>query len=81
MSQDRKEMINRKGEKEVLLRKRNGEVEYLSFPGIEKTGLVNHMFTTRKGGVKESVGGLGKSGYYPFHHVSVWNGGGAFSWL
>lgn len=55
MSQDRKEMINRKGEKEVLLRKRNGEVEYLSFPGIEKTGLVNHMFTTRKGGVSEGI--------------------------
>ena len=55
MSQDRKEMINRKGEKEVLLRKRKGEVEYLSFPGIEKTGLVNHMFTTRKGGVSEGI--------------------------
>lgn len=55
MSQDRKEMINRKGEKEVLLRKRKGEVEYLSFPDIEKTGLVNHLFTTRKGGVSEGI--------------------------
>lgn len=55
MSQDRKEMINRKGEKEILLRKRKGEVEYLSFPKIEKTGLVNHLFTTRKGGVSEGI--------------------------
>lgn len=39
MSQDRKEMINRKGEKEVLLRKRKGEVEYLSFRESRRQGL------------------------------------------
>lgn len=55
MNQGRKEEINRKGEKEVLLRKNKGEVEYLSFPGIEKTGIVNHLFTTRKGGVSEGI--------------------------
>lgn len=55
MSEDRVEMIRRKGEKEVLLQRREGEVEYLSFPGIERTGLVNHLFTTRKGGVSKGI--------------------------
>lgn len=28
-------------------------LEYLTFPGLAKTGLVRHLFTTRKGGVSE----------------------------
>ena len=55
MNQDREQIINRKGKREVLLQKIKGDVEYLSFPGLEKTGLVNHLFTTRKGGVSEGI--------------------------
>lgn len=49
------EILKRKGEKEVLMQRKMGEVEYLSFPGIENTGLVNHLFSTRKGGVSEGI--------------------------
>lgn len=45
--------LNRKAGKEVLLQKKKGEVEFLSFPGLEGTGLVNHLFSTRMGGVSE----------------------------
>lgn len=49
------EILNRKSGPPVLVQKRRGEVEYLSFPGLSGTGLVNHLFTTRKGGVSKGI--------------------------
>lgn len=34
---------------------RDGEVEYLTFPLLEQTGLVRHLFTTRTGGVSKGI--------------------------
>ena len=34
---------------------RTGEVEYLTFPLLEQTGLVKHLFSTRIGGVSEGI--------------------------
>lgn len=34
---------------------RAGEVEYLTFPLLEQTGIVRHLFTTRIGGVSQGV--------------------------
>lgn len=34
---------------------RAGEVEYLTFPLLEQTGLVRHLFSTRMGGVSEGI--------------------------
>lgn len=31
------------------------EMEYLTFPSLEDTGIVNHLFTTRTGGVSEGI--------------------------
>lgn len=31
------------------------EMEYLTFPSLEKTGLVSHLFTTRSGGISEGI--------------------------
>lgn len=48
--------IKRKGSQEVLRLHRvaNG-VTYLTFPGLEKTGAVRHLFSTREGGVSEEI--------------------------
>ncbi|MCH5262649.1 MAG: peptidoglycan editing factor PgeF [Lachnospiraceae bacterium] len=34
---------------------RTGEVEYLTFPLLEKTGMVRHLFSTRVGGVSKGI--------------------------
>lgn len=34
---------------------RKGEVEYLTFPILEQTGMVRHLFSTRVGGVSEGI--------------------------
>lgn len=34
---------------------RTGEVEYLTFPLLEQTGMVRHLFTTRVGGVSKGI--------------------------
>ena len=34
---------------------RKGNVEYLTFPLLEQTGLVRHLFSTRNGGVSEGI--------------------------
>ena len=34
---------------------RTGKVEYLTFPLLEQTGLVRHLFSTRIGGVSEGI--------------------------
>lgn len=36
---------------------RAGEVEYLTFPLLEQTGIVRHLFSTRVGGVSEGIYG------------------------
>ena len=36
---------------------RRGEVEYLTFPILEQTGMVRHLFSTRVGGVSEGIYG------------------------
>lgn len=48
--------IVRKGETKVcqLHRGENGVV-YLTFPGLERTGAVRHLFSTREGGVSEGI--------------------------
>lgn len=51
---DRLEMkIKRKNAANAQGMKRNvsGEMEYLTFPALEETGMVRHLFTTRLGGV------------------------------
>lgn len=49
------EALDRKGKTPVLIQRKKGETEYLVFPGIEGTGLVKHLFSTRKGGVSEGI--------------------------
>lgn len=47
-------LIKRKGDTPVLERRRSGELEYLIFPMLEQTGIVDHLFSTRLGGVSEA---------------------------
>lgn len=47
--------IVRKGSHPILERKRQGEMEYLSFPALEATGMVGHLFSTRIGGVSQGI--------------------------
>lgn len=47
--------VLRKGTEVVLEKKRHGEVEYLSFPALEATGIVGHLFSTRIGGVSRGI--------------------------
>lgn len=47
--------IKRKGNKEVLKRNESRGVEYLTFPSLEKTGIVSHLFSTRIGGASEGI--------------------------
>lgn len=48
--------IKRRGEREIckLHRAENGIV-YLTFPGLERTGTVRHLFSTREGGVSRGI--------------------------
>lgn len=48
--------IKRKGSQEVLrLHRAENGVAYLTFPGLERTGAVRHLFSTRVGGVSEGI--------------------------
>lgn len=47
--------INRKYKDPVIQQNRLGEIEYLTFPLLSETGLVNHLFTTRMGGVSKDI--------------------------
>ena len=49
--------IKRKPGKEILKQEKQGDVEYLTFPGLAETGMVNHLFSTRIGGVSEGIYG------------------------
>lgn len=49
--------MNYKNEEHILEEKQVGEVLYLSYPMLEKTGMVTHCFSTRIGGVSEGIYG------------------------
>ena len=44
-----------KNAKHIFEEKQVGEVLYLSYPLLEQTGIVNHGFSTRNGGVSEGI--------------------------
>ncbi len=44
------------GDKNSSIQQRQaGELEYLVFPKLEETGVVEHLFTTRTGGVSSGI--------------------------
>lgn len=47
--------IIRKQSRMQMKSNRSGEVEYLTFPLLEQTGLVRHLFSTRLGGVSQGI--------------------------
>lgn len=48
--------IKRKAGREVLkVHTAENGVTYLTFPGLERTGVVRHLFSTREGGVSEGI--------------------------
>lgn len=49
--------LHRHESKMRMKQNRMGQVEYLTFPLIEQTGLVRHLFTTRLGGVSKDIYG------------------------
>lgn len=49
------ENIRRKRGERQVRQNRHGEVEYLTFPLLEETGLVRHLFSTRLGGVSKGI--------------------------
>lgn len=46
-------MIKRYGDKETMQIHENNGVTYLTFPELDKTGFVDHLFSTRLGGVSK----------------------------
>lgn len=44
-----------KNQEQIFEEKQDGEVLYLSYPLLEKTGIVKHGFSTRIGGVSEGI--------------------------
>lgn len=51
MKIERKKTANAQGMKRNV----SGEMEYLTFPALEETGIVRHLFTTRLGGVSSGM--------------------------
>lgn len=49
------EKIRRKPNQRQVRQNRQGGVEYLTFPLLEETGLVRHLFSTRLGGVSNGI--------------------------
>ena len=47
--------INRNPRGTGMTQQRKNEVEYLVFPGLLQSGIVNHLFSTRRGGVSEGI--------------------------
>ena len=48
--------LNRKSSVRMRMKQnRNGEVEFLTFPLLEQTGIVRHLFSTRIGGVSKDI--------------------------
>lgn len=48
-------MLSKKNEKEILVAKEHGQLPLLHYPMLEQTGIVEHCFTTRLGGVSEGI--------------------------
>lgn len=46
-----KEYMKRTGSEAVIEEREKDGINYLTFPALEQTGIVNHLFSTRKGGV------------------------------
>lgn len=49
------DIIRKEGNNPVLRQNRRGELEYLTFPALEETGIVTHMVSTRLGGVSRGM--------------------------
>lgn len=49
------EIIRKDGSHPVLKQNRMGELEYLTYPMLEETGIVTHMVSTRLGGVSRGM--------------------------
>lgn len=47
--------ITRNGQSNGMLQQEKGGVEYLTFPAFSESGVVNHLFSTRIGGVSEGI--------------------------
>ena len=48
--------LERKADAKMQIKQnRNGEVEYLTFPLLEQTGIVKHLFSTRIGGASKGI--------------------------
>lgn len=47
--------INRKENQMKMRQNKSGKVEYLTFPLLEETGIVRHLFSTRAGGASEGI--------------------------
>ena len=43
------------GNPDGIQQRQQGELEYLVFPKLEETGVVEHLFTTRTGGVSSGI--------------------------
>ena len=46
---------NSGGNPDGIQQRKQGKLEYLVFPKLEKTGVVEHLFTTRTGGVSSGI--------------------------
>lgn len=42
-------------ERKIIIRKDSTRLEYLTFPALDQTGIVKHLFTTRLGGVSKGI--------------------------
>jgi len=49
------QIIKRNGQKKEMLQQEKDGVEYLTFPAFSESGVVNHLFSTRIGGVSEGI--------------------------
>lgn len=47
--------MNRTGDINILEEKEKNGIKYLSFPALEKTGIVRQLFSTRAGGVSKGI--------------------------
>lgn len=47
--------IKRNGQDICMLQQEKGGVEFLTFPAFSESGIVNHLFSTRIGGVSEGI--------------------------
>ena len=46
---------SKNGDQDSIQQRQQGDLEYLVFPKLEKTGVVEHLFTTRTGGVSTGI--------------------------